>query len=282
MSERFQNQETKIGDEYQVFGDGMARYARDEASMRMFTDALETPSKLASMSKPLPKGFSREEAEALANNDQNAQFALMYGLSANAGTEYWYQRNVGKWDKDRNGALSKEELDLATINGTNNLYDAALLMTLRKNVLALENLSDDRSGFEDGITAKDIARLQSVRESRVKLEELTQLDRHTADSFNRDLAASEERLGRTSLRQVMADESVSSLRRSLSFLATDSNEALRILLSKTSEELRAMDHSLRRSHATSLGDYIRKEMSVWPEKYQQVRAKFRQAGIFIR
>lgn len=282
MAERSQAHDFRIGDGNRVSSADVARLAKDEAASNFAAEAMDSQSKPANMGKPLPKGFSRDEAQSIANDDQSAQHALMYGLSSNGGTEYWYHRNAGKWDKDHNGAVTKTELDQATIDGTNNLYDAALLVTLRKNVLAIQNLSNDTSGFENGITVQDMARLQAVRESRVTLDELSQLDRQAAESFNTDLASAEERLGRTALRQVMADESVSSLRRSLSFLTADSNEALRILLSKTSEELRAMDHSLRRTYATSLGDYVRKEMSVWPDKYEQVKAKFRQSGMWIR
>lgn len=282
MSERSQVEDVRTGDGHRLSRADSGRLAKEEATGNLVAEVMETQSKPVSMGRPLPKGFSKEHAQLMAKDDKNAQHALMYGLSSNGGTDYWYRRNAGKWDKDHNGAVSKEELDQATIDGTNNLYDAALLMTLRKNVLAIQNLSNDTSGFENGITVQDVVRLQAVRESRVKLDELTQLDRQAAESFNTDLASAQELLGRTALRQVMADESVSSLRRSLSFLTTDSNEALRILLSKTSEELRAMDHSLRRTYATSLGDYVRREMSVWPDKYEQVKAKFRQAGMWVR
>ncbi len=77
-----------------------------------------------------------------------------------------------------------------------------------------------------------------------------------------------------------SDESVKQLRKCFAPFSRNAKEAVGILYRRTSSQIRAMDETLRLRYATSMGQYLRTEMSSFhPSEYKQALAELQRAGV---
>ena len=73
------------------------------------------------------------------------------------------EKRLSTWDLDQNGFLSRAELEKVAQDPNVKGLDAAVLMSLLKNLDEIQGLSNDEYGFEnDGITGKDLGELRKL------------------------------------------------------------------------------------------------------------------------
>lgn len=103
----------------------------------------------------LRSNLLRQSIETNTSSDKNKGAG---GQGATTGTfSDRVRARFGDWDKDKDGYLSRTEIDTAMLDKTNAGDDAAALATLKARVDQLEELSDDEYGDEnDGVTKKDL------------------------------------------------------------------------------------------------------------------------------
>ncbi|MCK6548698.1 C2 family cysteine protease [Myxococcota bacterium] len=104
----------------------------------------------------LRSNLLRQQVDANVRSSDDNKGAVGVAVAKGTFTERVNAR-FGDWDKDKDGYLSRTEIDTAMLDKTNAGDDAAALATLKDRVDELEELSDDEYGDEnDGVTKNDL------------------------------------------------------------------------------------------------------------------------------
>jgi hypothetical protein len=97
------------------------------------------------------------------------------------------------WDTDKNGYLSKAELDAAMLDANNKGDDAAAVATLKDRREVLQKLSNDEYGAEnDGITERDLDAYEATRKLTPKSDDIAFTEGRYQNSQNKIKDASRD------------------------------------------------------------------------------------------
>ncbi len=106
-----------------------------------------------------------------------------------AETNELFDKNFTRLDKDKDGFVSKDEIDRAMKNSDYKGKDAQLVAMLKTHREELEELSNDEYGDEDdGVTRKDVEKLTRIAEKETKTED----EKKLVNSVNDELQESGE------------------------------------------------------------------------------------------
>lgn len=101
------------------------------------------------------------------HKDSDLERLEILGIETPGAFEHVFRKNLPDWDKDKDGWVSKEEMDAVQFDSDNaSDLDVVVWHALRENLQDIQSLSNDEYGLEnDGITVKDVLALQELKQS---------------------------------------------------------------------------------------------------------------------